>query len=259
MTWLEPIPDARVLPTATDPAELVASRETIRLAFVAALQHLPARQRAVLILCEVLRWKATEVAELLDTSVASVNSALQRARASLDERDLTVGDPIAPMDEQQAALLARYVEAFESYDMESLTALLHEDAIQSMPPYALWLQGRDDILRLVVRAGSRLPRVAPDPHRGQRAAGVRSVPAERAGRNPRAVGAAGAGDLRRPGGGIHRVSGNGNAVPAVRPAGSSAAGVSGRASRSPHSATSSSSCGEARCRRIRPPRLWAAS
>ena len=146
VTWLEPIPDARVLPTATDPAELVASRETIRLAFVAALQHLPARQRAVLILREVLRWKATEVAELLDTSVASVNSSLQRARASLDDRELTVGDPIAPMDEEQAALLARYVEAFESYDMDSLTALLHEDAIQSMPPYALWLQGRDDIL-----------------------------------------------------------------------------------------------------------------
>ncbi len=146
VTWLEPIPDARVLPTATDPAELVASRETIRLAFVAALQHLPARQRAVLILREVLRWKATEVAELLDTSVASVNSSLQRARASLDDRELTVGDPIEPMDEQQAALLARYVEAFESYDMDSLTALLHEDAIQSMPPYDLWLQGRDDIL-----------------------------------------------------------------------------------------------------------------
>ena len=163
VTWLEPIPDARVLPTAADPAELVASRETIRLAFVAALQHLPARQRAVLILREVLRWKATEVAELLDTSVASVNSALQRARASLDERELAAGDPIAPLDEQQAALLARYVEAFESYDMDSLTALLHEDAIQSMPPYALWLQGRDDILNwwFGLGAGCRGSRLIP--------------------------------------------------------------------------------------------------
>ncbi|MGB2954094.1 MAG: sigma-70 family RNA polymerase sigma factor [Gaiellaceae bacterium] len=146
-TWIQPIPDSRALPTDGDPAELVVERETIRLAFVAALQHLPARQRAVLILRDVLRWKASEVAELLDTSVVSVNSALQRARSALSASDLTSTDPFAPMDESQRALLARYVDAFERYDMDSLTSLLHEDATQTMPPYELWLRGRDDILR----------------------------------------------------------------------------------------------------------------
>jgi RNA polymerase sigma-70 factor (ECF subfamily) len=146
-TWIQPIPDSRVLPVGGDPAELAVSRETIRLAFIAALQHLPPRQRAVLILREVLRWKATEVAELLDTSVASVNSALQRARAALDTSDLSPTDTFEPLDEAQRALLARYVDAFERYDMESLTSLLHEDALQTMPPYGLWLRGRDDILR----------------------------------------------------------------------------------------------------------------
>jgi RNA polymerase sigma-70 factor, ECF subfamily len=146
-TWIQPMPDSRVLEADDDPAELAVARETIRLAFVAALQHLPPRQRAVLILREVLRWKATEVAELLDTSVASVNSALQRARSALAARDLTSTDSFAPMDEAQRALLARYVDAFERYDMESLTSLLHEDATQSMPPYELWLRGRPDILR----------------------------------------------------------------------------------------------------------------
>jgi RNA polymerase sigma-70 factor (ECF subfamily) len=137
--WLEPMPDSLVV----DPADAAVARETIRLAFVAALQHLPPRQRAVLILCEVLRWKASEVAELLDTSVASVNSALQRARATLDAGDLPpVGAPLSTEDE---ALLARYVQAFEAYDIERLTSLLHEDATQSMPPYDLWLSGRDDI------------------------------------------------------------------------------------------------------------------
>src|SRR2546428_134169 len=130
-----------------DPAELAASRETVRLAFVAALQHLPPRQRAVLILREVLRWQATEVAELLDTSVASVNSSLQRARATLDNIDLSPADTSPRLDEEQRELLARYVDAFQRYDMESLTSLLHEDATQSMPPYELWLRGRDDILR----------------------------------------------------------------------------------------------------------------
>jgi len=136
--WLQPIPDSSV----ADPAERVASRDTIRLAFVAALQHLPPRQRAVLILCEVLRWKASEVAELLDTSVASVNSALQRARATLEERDLS---PESDFDEPDPELLARYVAAFEAYDFDALTELVHEDAIQSMPPFDLWLEGRDDI------------------------------------------------------------------------------------------------------------------
>jgi RNA polymerase sigma-70 factor, ECF subfamily len=134
VTWLQPIPT---------PEEIAETRETIRLAFVAALQHLPARQRAVLILSEVLRWKASEVAELLETSVASVNSALQRARANLEAAN--VMDTAPTVDEADADLLARYVEAFEAYDMDALTALLKEDAVQSMPPFDLWLRGRDDI------------------------------------------------------------------------------------------------------------------
>jgi RNA polymerase sigma-70 factor (ECF subfamily) len=144
VTWIEPIPDGRVLPEGGDPAELAESRETIRLALVAALQHLPPRQRAVLILREVLRWRATEVAELLDTTVASVNSALQRARSALAASDVTTGPP-RPMDDEQRALLARYVDAFERYDMDSLTSLLQEDATWSMPPYALWLRTHLDI------------------------------------------------------------------------------------------------------------------
>jgi RNA polymerase sigma-70 factor, ECF subfamily len=135
VNWIQPIPD---------PAEEAVARETIRLAFVAALQHLPPRQRAVLILCEVLRWKASEVAELLETSVASVNSALQRARATLEESDVTAeGSPA--VDEADAELLARYVDAFERYDIDALTSLIHEDATQSMPPFDLWLSGRADI------------------------------------------------------------------------------------------------------------------
>ena len=144
-TWIEPIPTSLVSAEG-DPAELVAERDTIRLAFVAALQHLPARQRAVLILCEVLRWKASEVAELPDTSVASVNSALQRARATLDERNLEATDAAAPMDGTQRELLARYVDAFQRYDVKALTSLIREDASQSMPPLDMWLSGRDDVL-----------------------------------------------------------------------------------------------------------------
>jgi RNA polymerase sigma-70 factor (ECF subfamily) len=140
--WIQPVADARVLPPEGDPAELAAARDSIRLAFVAALQHLPPRQRAVLILREVLRWHATEVAELLETSVASVNSALQRARATLASQDLGDDAPApGPVDEEQQALLDRYVDAFERYDITSLVTLLHDDAVQSMPPYALWLQG----------------------------------------------------------------------------------------------------------------------
>jgi RNA polymerase sigma-70 factor, ECF subfamily len=138
--WVLPVPDAQVLPEGGDPAELAASRETIRLAFVAALQHLPPRQRAVLILREVLRWQASEVAELLDTTVVSVNSALQRARATLDALDLDTSGSTA-VGEQQQELLARYVDAFERYDITALVALLHEDANFSMPPYELWLRG----------------------------------------------------------------------------------------------------------------------
>ena len=145
VTWIEPIPNGRVVPEG-DPAEVAIAHDTIRLAFVAALQHLPPRQRAVLILCEVLRWQASEVAELLETSVASVNSALQRARATLEATDLSTEAELS-VDAADAELLDRYVQAFERYDMEALTALVHEDATQSMPPYDLWLTGRDDIFR----------------------------------------------------------------------------------------------------------------
>ncbi|MGZ8691301.1 MAG: sigma-70 family RNA polymerase sigma factor [Gaiellaceae bacterium] len=154
VTWIEPIPD---------PAEVAVSRETIRLAFVAALQYLPPRQRAVLILCEVLRWKATEVAELLDTSVASVNSALQRARATLEASNLSATDTSPSVDRADAELLARYVQAFEQYDMDALTSLIREDATQSMPPYDIWLRGRENILLWWVGpgAGCRGSRVIP--------------------------------------------------------------------------------------------------
>ena len=142
--WIEPVPDGIVVPTAADPAETAVARESIRLAFMAALQHLPPRQRSVLILREVLRWQASEVAELLDTTVASVNSALQRARATLSELEVDAS-AAEPMDEDAAALLGRYVRAFESYDMEALTALLKEDATWNMPPYELWLDDHDEI------------------------------------------------------------------------------------------------------------------
>ncbi|MGH3355887.1 MAG: sigma-70 family RNA polymerase sigma factor [Nocardioidaceae bacterium] len=153
-TWIEPVPDGRVLPSQADPAELAVSRETVRLAFVAALQHLPPRQRAVLILREVLHWKAAEVAELLDTTVASVNSALQRARATLAASDLTVDGASPAMSQSEQALLARYVDAFERYDIESLVALLHHDATLSMPPYALWMRGHDNITRWLLGPGA---------------------------------------------------------------------------------------------------------
>ena len=143
--WIVPVPDERVMPAGGDPAELAESRESIRLAFVAALQHLPPKQRAVLLLREVLAWQASEVAELLETSVASVNSALQRARATLEAADVEATDVSAPMDAEQRALLARYVEAFEKYDMDALTSLLHEDATWSMPPYDLWLRSHKDV------------------------------------------------------------------------------------------------------------------
>jgi RNA polymerase sigma-70 factor, ECF subfamily len=152
--WLEPVPDARVLPDRTDPAELAVERDSIRLAFVAALQHLPPRQRAILLLREVLRWQAAEVAELLDTSVASVNSALQRARATLAGAALDDGDPVAPLDPTQRELLQRYVDAFERYDLDELVTLLREDAVQSMPPYELWLQGRDEIAAWMLGPGA---------------------------------------------------------------------------------------------------------
>jgi RNA polymerase sigma-70 factor (ECF subfamily) len=143
-TWIQPIPDG-LMAGDGDPAEVAVARETVRLAFVAALQHLPPRQRAVLILCEVLRWKASEVAELLETSVASVNSALQRARATLEAGRVSATDPAPRLNEADSELLARYVAAFERYDIDALTALIQEDATQSMPPFDMWLRGREDI------------------------------------------------------------------------------------------------------------------
>jgi RNA polymerase sigma-70 factor (ECF subfamily) len=162
VTWIEPVPDGRIAQDG-DPADVAASRETIKLAFMAALQHLPPRQRAALILCEVLGWKAGEVAELLDTSVASVNSALQRARARIDADEPATSEPPPALGAADRALLERYVEAFERYDMEALTALIHEDATQSMPPYELWLSGRNNILGWWIGpgAGCRGSRVIP--------------------------------------------------------------------------------------------------
>ena len=153
--WVRPIADAKVLEPTADPAELAASKETLRLAFVAALQHLPAKQRAVLILREVLRWPSSEVAELLDTSVASVNSALQRARATIEQLHL---DETGAADVDEAAqkeLLAKYVKAFEAYDMKALTALLKDDAAFSMPPFPLWVVGPEQIQAFMLGTGAK--------------------------------------------------------------------------------------------------------
>jgi len=152
--WVGPVPDTRLRPEGADPADLVAQRESVRLAFIAALQHLPPRQRAVLILREVLAWSAQEVAELLDTSVAGVNSALQRARAAIAAADTAATGAGAPLDDDQKSLLARYVEAFEAYDLQALTALLRADATLSMPPLPLWLRGPDDIHAWMAGRGS---------------------------------------------------------------------------------------------------------
>ena len=150
--WVGPAPDDRVLPDSGDPAEVAAHRDSVRLAFVAVLQSLPPRQRAVLILREVLAFPASEVAELLDTTVASVNSALQRARATMSTRDEEA--PPRPLDADQRELLGRYLAAFEAYDLAALTELLRADAIMSMPPLPLWLSGRDLILHWLRGPGS---------------------------------------------------------------------------------------------------------
>jgi RNA polymerase sigma-70 factor (ECF subfamily) len=142
--WIEPIPDTLI--AGNDPAEVAVARDSVRLALVAALQHLPARQRAVLILRDVLRWEASEVADLLRTTVASVNSGLQRARATLAKSNLSSSDGHQPLTAADRRLLERYVIAFERYDLEGLTSLIREDATQSMPPYDMWLRGRDDVL-----------------------------------------------------------------------------------------------------------------
>jgi RNA polymerase sigma-70 factor (ECF subfamily) len=175
--WLEPIPDQRVLPADGDPFELTALRQSIRLAFISALQHLPPRQRAALLLTEVLGWSAAEVAECLETSVPSVNSALQRARATLKSRDVQPQGELSP---EQAQVVEQYVDAFHRYDVDGLVALLRDDATLSMPPFTLWLRGPDAVRawllgrgagcrgsRLVPTAASGLPafgqyRLSPD-------------------------------------------------------------------------------------------------
>ncbi len=144
-TWIEPVPDSLVLPADSDPAETAEMRESVRLAFIAALQHLPPKQRAVLILKDVLGWRAGEIADLLGTTVAAVTSALQRARATLANNEVTSAGPHEPMDADQEVLLTLYVDAFERYDMDALTSLLHQDATWSMPPYELWLNTHEDI------------------------------------------------------------------------------------------------------------------
>lgn len=150
--WLEPIADVRAIPADSNPAEELMLRESIRLAFVAALQHLPPKQRAILLLTQVLGWSAADVAESLETSVAAVNSALQRARATLASRN--VGEASANLTDEQTELVGKYVDAFERYDIQALTALLHEDALMSMPPYDLWLQGHESISAWLLGRGA---------------------------------------------------------------------------------------------------------
>ena len=167
--WLEPIPDALAIPANASPFEQTALRQSIRLAFVAALQHLPARQRAALLLTDVLGWSAAEAAECLETTVASVNSALQRARATLASQ--RVSTPGEPLTDDQALLLERYVDAFHRYDIDTLVMLLREDAVLSMPPYTLWLQGREAVAGWMLGRGAacRGSRLLPVEASGMRA------------------------------------------------------------------------------------------
>jgi RNA polymerase sigma-70 factor, ECF subfamily len=151
--WLEPIPDARVMPSDANPFELTALRQSIRLAFVSALQHLPPRQRAALLLSEVVGWSAAEVAECLDMSVAAVNSALQRARATIAARNGNHTNT-EPLSDDQSQLLDRYVDAFHNYDVDALVSLLREDATLSMPPYTLWLRGPETIRTWLLGRGA---------------------------------------------------------------------------------------------------------
>jgi RNA polymerase sigma-70 factor (ECF subfamily) len=184
-TWILPAPDARVVPEGGDPAEVAAARETLKLAFLATIQHLPPRQRAALILCEVLRWKASEAAELLDTSVASVNSALQRARATLDSASLDLDGASTAADSENEELLKRYLETFEAYDMDALAQLLAEDATMNMPPYSLWMRGVEDIVAWMIGPGAacRGSRMVPTSANGMPAFG-QYKPAEDGGHEP---------------------------------------------------------------------------
>ena len=242
--WLQPMPDGRVLAPETDPAELTVQRESIRLAFMAALQHLPPRQRVVLILREVLRWKADEVAALLGSTVASVNSALQRARATMDASGLTASDVVEPSDEGQRELLGRYLDAFERYDLDALTALLAEDATLSMPPYPLWMRGQDNIRQWLLGCGlgCRDSRLVPTVANGSPAFGQYRP---RAGRRARGVGAAGDRDRGRPDRRPQLVPRHPGPVPALRVAAHARAGR-GRGSRRRHSVAARA--GLLRCR-----------
>ena len=216
VTWIGPVPEASVL--TDDPEQAAVNRESIKLAFIAMLQHLPPRQRAVLIIREVLCWHAEEVAALLETTVASVNSALQRARATLGGEHIDLTDPTPPADARDQALLDSYLDAFERYDMDSLRALLRDDATMSMPPYDLWLQGRDEIERWLLGPGAecRDSRLVPVAANGSLAYGP--VPAT-AGRVVHAVVVDGARDRRRRCRRRHQlVPRHGPVVPAVRPA-----------------------------------------
>ncbi|HEX5609799.1 MAG TPA: sigma-70 family RNA polymerase sigma factor [Solirubrobacterales bacterium] len=154
-TWILPIADSQVVDPEGDPASQAAERESLRLAFVAALQHLPARQRVVLVLREVLRWSAQEVADLLETSVASVNSALQRARATLDELALEDAEaPARPSDEDERKLLEQYLDAFAEYDVDRIVALLRYDVVFDMPPLPLWMRGPDQVGQFMLGPGA---------------------------------------------------------------------------------------------------------
>jgi RNA polymerase sigma-70 factor, ECF subfamily len=169
--WLEPIPDARALPAGADPAELAAARQSLRLAFVAALQHLPAKQRAALILAEVMGWSAAEIADCLETSVAAINSALQRARATLAAREVSPAP--GELTDAQSQTVARFVDAFERYDMDALAAILRDDAVMSMPPFTLWLRGPEAISAWMLGRGAacRGSRLVPTAANGHQAFG----------------------------------------------------------------------------------------
>ncbi len=147
--WLEPAPDVLFTDDPHDPASVVTSRESIRLALIAALQHLPPRQRAVLVLRDVLRWKAAEVAEALETSTAAVNSILQRAHAQLAKANLTEDSIVEPESAEQRALLDRWVDAFWEKDIETIASMFSDDAVWEMPPFTGWYQGREAISRLI--------------------------------------------------------------------------------------------------------------
>ncbi len=153
-SWIEPIPDLQAIPSDVDPAQQAVLRQTIRLAFIAALQHLPARQRAVLLLADVLDLAAAEIAESLQMSLAAVNSALQRARATMASRDISPSQPPPSLSPSDEAMVGRYVQAFERYDMDALLQLLHDEVTLSMPPYTLWLQGHEAVRAWMLGRGA---------------------------------------------------------------------------------------------------------